>query len=429
MNGYHKSEHGKSRADPGSTRWVYNKFLRTQTKLRWVCGLCNVWCKDENGYKCHLEHENHIRKSEISRKSKAREFNMSPRDEAFATSFVQFLALNYMNQKVLLHEVYREMYPHDRNQRLMHDTCWGSLGTFINALSKSGECEAVKGPKGWVVRIDQDMVVAAEAEKDQKISSFMLAQDDVDQPPVPESRGERMQASWDRNLKQAAASTKRPFENDGGAKRAAAAAREAKRLATSSGAQDPPEKAEETETLSANRGKVTFQFGGKKASQAPAPQTEAIEEDVVILAAAAPASPAAAPAAEPEAKEADVVIVSGDLVWPPGLVVKIQCPDTPLHGLKAVTQEGDQSRGLVPVKLLKPPEGVRPVTKLRPSLLETVLPKFGNKVLVLRPGDPDPPEGTLQSVETDTFTCTVLLDDGQPLKGLPYDQVCKIWAG
>ena len=35
----------------------------------------------------------------------------------------------------------------------------------------------VKGPKGWVVRIDQDMVVAAEAEKDQKISSFMLAQE------------------------------------------------------------------------------------------------------------------------------------------------------------------------------------------------------------------------------------------------------------
>ena len=94
MNGYFKSECGKTRADPGSTRWVHNKFLRTQTKLRWVCGLCNVWCKDENGYKCHLEHENHIRKSANSRQSKAREFKMSPRDEAFATSFVQFLALS-----------------------------------------------------------------------------------------------------------------------------------------------------------------------------------------------------------------------------------------------------------------------------------------------------------------------------------------------
>ncbi|OLP83737.1 Voltage-dependent T-type calcium channel subunit alpha-1H [Symbiodinium microadriaticum] len=353
MNGYHKSEHGKSRADPGSTRWVYNKFLRTQTKLRW----------DENGYKCHLEHENHIRKSEISRKSKARQFNMSPRDEAFATSFVQFLALNYMNQKVLLHEV--------------------------------------KGPKGWVVRIDQDMVVAAEAEKDLKISSFMLAQDDVEQPPVPESRGERMAASWDRNLKEAAASTKRPFE-------------EQEEDWQWAGVGDTPDKEEEMETLSANRGKVTFQFGGKKAGQAPAPQ-EAKEADAISLASASTAPTAPAPASpgapEPEAKEADAV--SGDLVWPPGLVVKIQCPDTPLHGLKAVTSEGDQSRGLVPLKLLKPPEGVRPVTRMRPSVLETVLPKFGNKVLVLRPGDPDPPEGMLQSVETDTFTCTVLLDDGQ----------------
>ena len=24
------------------------------TKLRWVCGLCSVNCKDENGFKCHL---------------------------------------------------------------------------------------------------------------------------------------------------------------------------------------------------------------------------------------------------------------------------------------------------------------------------------------------------------------------------------------
>ena len=42
------------------------------------------------------------------------------------------------------------MYPHDRNQRLMHDTCWGSLGTFINALSKNGECEAESCRRGFL---------------------------------------------------------------------------------------------------------------------------------------------------------------------------------------------------------------------------------------------------------------------------------------
>ena len=131
---------------------------------------------------------------------------------------------------------------------------------------------------------------------------------------------------------------------------------------------------------SGSKTQVTFQFGGKKAGQAPAPQ-DAKEADAVSLASASTAPTAPAPASpgapEPEAKEADAV--SGDLVWPPGLVVKIQCPDTPLHGLKAVTSEGDQSRGLVPLKLLKSPEGVRPVTRMRPSLFICRSPKKAHK--------------------------------------------------
>mmetsp|Transcript_17760 Transcript_17760/g.56000 ORF Transcript_17760/g.56000 Transcript_17760/m.56000 type:complete len:188 (-) Transcript_17760:456-1019(-) len=143
MHGYVRSESGKARAEVGSTRWVYNKFLRTQTKLRWVCGLCGVWCKDENGFKCHLEHENHIRKSELARRSRGHEFKVTARDEAFAQRFVRYLAQNYLNQKVLLHQVYAEMYPQDaKKQLLIKDTCWGALGVFINALSKAGEIEA-----------------------------------------------------------------------------------------------------------------------------------------------------------------------------------------------------------------------------------------------------------------------------------------------
>ena len=38
-------------------------------------------------------------------------------------------------------------------------------------------------------------------------------------------------------------------------------------------------------------------------------------------------------------------------------------------------------------------------------------------------------EGILQSVETDSYSCTVLLGDSCTVSGLPYERVCKIWAG
>ena len=416
MNGYFKSESGKSRAEPGSTRWIYNKFLRRQTKLRWVCGLCNVWCKDENGFKCHLEHENHIRKSEIARQSGAPEFKMSSRDEAFAASFVQYLAQNYLNRKVLLHEVYREMYPDDKFQRLMHDTCWGSLGTFINALSKAGECEAVKGPKGWIVRIDQEMLIAAEAEKearekalreaetegdDQKNqskkegtkkdpndeddedleASCYLAQANAETPAVPDSRSKRMQASWASTLSQPAPKKRK---DDGGAKRAAALAREAQKETPTQSAPEPEEPTDMT-----NRGKVTFQLSTQSTAKRQA---------------------------QPEKQKA---------LWPKGLVVKVLCPDTlqgKALGLKAVTLESEG--GSVHLQLLKPVAGDTKVL-VKNELLETVLPKLGNRVLVL--GSPSM-EGTLESVQTESFSCTVQTESGS-LSGLPYDRVCKIWTG
>lgn len=425
MNGYFKSESGKVKAERGSTRWVYNNFLRKQTKLRWVCGLCNVWCKDENGFKCHLEHPNHIRKSEISRQSKAPDFKMSPRDEAFAASFVQYLAQNYLNRKVLLHEVYREMYPDDKFQRLMHDTCWGSLGTFINALSKAGECEAVKGPKGWVVRIDQDMLIAAEAEKESREgregarelmedlgdededlgeASCFLAQDDATIPEVPESRSKKMQASWAATLNQPA--PKKPRKDDGGARRAAALAREAKAQATQAVEKDT-EISEATALGTAERGKVAFQMS--KASKVPGKALKVTK------------TPGPKDGSLPE--EETTAAVTSPLSWPPGLVVKVLCTkalEGKASGLKAVTMESTGS--LVQVRLLKPVDGKENlVIAVNHELLETVLPKLGSRVLILGQNG----EGTLQSVQTESFSCTVQIGS-RKVAGLPYERVCKI---
>ena len=38
----------------------------------WFCGLCGVGCKDENGFKCHLESEKHITNESTVATSKKR---------------------------------------------------------------------------------------------------------------------------------------------------------------------------------------------------------------------------------------------------------------------------------------------------------------------------------------------------------------------
>eukprot|EP00913_Durusdinium_trenchii_P033576 g31432.t1 len=354
---------------------------------------------------------------------------MSARDEAFAASFVQYLAQNYLNRTVLLHEIYREMYPDDKFQRLMHDTSWGSLGTFINALSKAGECEAYKGPKGWTVRIDQDMLLAAEAEReareareatearlgaktkskekkrvdtedeeDDLEASCYLAQGDAETPAVPDSRSKRMQESWASTLTQPVPKRRK---DDGGAKRAAAAAAAAAAAceAGPAGGAAETEAAEEPTDMT-NRVKVAFQLcaGPKKR----------------------PTS------AETKDSERRKIVVEG-AVWPKGLVVKVLCPDAlegQALGQKAVTLDSEDLG--VHLRLLKLGEnGQELQVFVKNELLETVLPKLGSRVLVL--DGSGPMEGTLQSVETQSYSCTVQTEKGR-IAGLPYDRVCKIWA-
>eukprot|EP00405_Crypthecodinium_cohnii_P016278 CAMPEP_0206459180 /NCGR_PEP_ID=MMETSP0324_2-20121206/24023_1 /ASSEMBLY_ACC=CAM_ASM_000836 /TAXON_ID=2866 /ORGANISM="Crypthecodinium cohnii, Strain Seligo" /LENGTH=524 /DNA_ID=CAMNT_0053930683 /DNA_START=185 /DNA_END=1756 /DNA_ORIENTATION=+ len=88
---------------------------------------------------------------------------MTEKDIKFATRFVTYIAQNYLNQTVRLHDIYAEMYPQDaKKQLLIKSTCWETLGVFINALAKAGHVEARREVKGWMVRVGQDRLLAAE---------------------------------------------------------------------------------------------------------------------------------------------------------------------------------------------------------------------------------------------------------------------------
>ena len=170
--------------EPGTAAHAASQIRRSQkTKIRWYCGLCDVPCKDENGFKCHLESETHLIREQAVEQS-LRTFKVSRNDRDFRKKFLEFLISKHFGQTVFAHEAYRELYPLDRPQNIMKSTCWETLGTFIAQLRKEGRVEAHKGVKGWQVRITSrdfsDIDQESENESQAKVISTKRKADETD---------------------------------------------------------------------------------------------------------------------------------------------------------------------------------------------------------------------------------------------------------
>ena len=230
-------------------------------------------------------------------------------------------------------------------------------------------------------------------------ASCFLAQNDATVPAVPEARSKRMQASWAATLTPPAPKRRK---DDGGARRAAALAREAK-------AERSVEEAPEATLGSNDRGKVTFQLGARPK-----------DKDLPKL---------ASMASMPLSSDSHCSTVS-TFFWPPGLVVKVLCTEAlagKAAGLKAETLESLDC-SMVQVRLLKAVDGKENLLiSVRPEQLETVLPKLGSPVLVLEGSDDESMEGILDSVQTESYSCTVQIGSCK-VSGLPYERVCKMAA-
>lgn len=159
-----------SKKEIGSAKWMSNQIRKqsTKTKIRWYCGLCQVACKDENGYKCHLEHEGHIRR-QMAMEDSLREFKPTRDDKLFRKKFLDYIAKKHFGQTVLAHDIYRDIYPIDRGHNIMKGTCWGTLGVFVSQLKKEGRIEAQKGLKGWQIRVSSDQFQESDIEDQEAV--------------------------------------------------------------------------------------------------------------------------------------------------------------------------------------------------------------------------------------------------------------------
>ncbi|KAL7750764.1 hypothetical protein RI367_003721 [Sorochytrium milnesiophthora] len=123
-------------------------------KLRWYCQMCEKQCRDENGFKCHINSESHQRQMLLFSENSGKILNTFSSE--FKNEFVTLLRRRYGTRRVHANLVYQE-YISDRNHLHMNATSWHSLTDFVKHLGKESICHVEDTEKGWFITyIDRD---------------------------------------------------------------------------------------------------------------------------------------------------------------------------------------------------------------------------------------------------------------------------------
>ena len=87
-------------------------------KLKWYCQMCQKQCRDENGMKCHMLSESHLRQMRLFAENPAT--IVSEFSTTFKKGFLEQLNRFHGTKKILANRVYNE-YIQDKHHIHMND--------------------------------------------------------------------------------------------------------------------------------------------------------------------------------------------------------------------------------------------------------------------------------------------------------------------
>ncbi|KIW16639.1 hypothetical protein PV08_03827 [Exophiala spinifera] len=126
------------RAEVGSTKYIANQMKsKGLQRLRWYCQACQRQMRDENGFKCHVASESHIRQMQIIGEDPKKAINDYSRQ--FLRDFIQLLRTGHGEKKVNVNHFYQE-YISNKSHVHMNATKWPSLTEFAKYLGREGIC-------------------------------------------------------------------------------------------------------------------------------------------------------------------------------------------------------------------------------------------------------------------------------------------------
>lgn len=158
------------KAEAGSLKAISNAIkAKGLTKLRFYCQLCQKACRDENGYRSHLESEAHFRQMDALAASGGAQRVIDDFSATFQKEFVQLLSRRFGTRRVRANQVYQE-YIADRHHTHMNATQWTSLSDFVKHLGREGIVQAEDTEQGWYLTwIDNSPAALARQDALQKM--------------------------------------------------------------------------------------------------------------------------------------------------------------------------------------------------------------------------------------------------------------------
>ncbi|RMZ91977.1 hypothetical protein DV736_g773, partial [Chaetothyriales sp. CBS 134916] len=122
------------RAEVGSTKYIANQMKsKGLQRLRWYCQACQRQMRDENGFKCHVASESHVRNMHLIGEDPHKAINDFSRQ--FERDFLQLLRTGHGEKKVNLNHFYQE-YIANKEHIHMNSTKWPSLTEFAKHLEE-----------------------------------------------------------------------------------------------------------------------------------------------------------------------------------------------------------------------------------------------------------------------------------------------------
>ncbi|KAK5204428.1 hypothetical protein LTR47_009210 [Exophiala xenobiotica] len=133
------------RAEVGSTKYIANQMKsKGLQRLRWYCQACSRQMRDENGFKCHVASESHVRQMQLIGEDPKKAINDFSRQ--FLRDFVQLLRTGHGEKRVNVNHFYQE-YISNKSHVHMNATKWPSLTEFAKYLGREGICRVDEDEK------------------------------------------------------------------------------------------------------------------------------------------------------------------------------------------------------------------------------------------------------------------------------------------
>lgn len=396
-------------------------------KLRFYCQVCAKQCRDQNGFKCHITSEAHLRQMELFGSNQSR--FIDGYSEEFLKEFLQLMSISHRNSRVAANVVYNEFIANKEHTH-MNSTKWTSLTEFVKHLGREGIATVDETPKGWFLTyVPEDR---EEKMRQQSQKRKQRAQEDASARDARLVEEQIARASSDaragKGAREETAATALRRDGDGasplgftlvpvGAGNAAKRKRE-RVVAPSAFGEDADDA---SARVHADDAKGTRRDGEKDFSL----KKESAVAAIARAGTAAREKKRLTPGTR-DAQPRDVTKESTDEPWlMEHLVVKITSEALRGAGLFKKKARVLRLRDGGFVGECASVENDETVVRVDQAELQTVLPAVGGAVAVVK-GSLRGKKGTLKALETEAFRAVVRVDGED--RRFEYDDVCKVVA-